>query len=117
MSIPPGLAVSSGKPDADSASASVITCAAAWEGRQVALSIPMLLDEHELCAANVSLLLKTFKESTATIFRFCLLEKRVLFLGRSAPAWLTCKMVGACHISRLLPLPIFTAAASHSSPV
>ncbi len=98
MSIAPGQAASSSKVEPEYASANVIMCAAAWEGRQIALSIPVLLDEHEVCAANVSLLLKTFKESTATIFRFCLLEKRVLFLGRSAPAWLTSKMVTASCI-------------------
>ena len=63
------------------------------------LTIPILLDEHELCAANASLLLRTFKEQTATIFRFCLLEKRVLFLGRSCPAWVTCKMVRVARVA------------------
>jgi hypothetical protein len=98
--------------DADVANASVVTCAASWDGRQVPLSIPALLDDHELCAANVSFLLKTFKENTATIFRFCLLEKRVLFLGRSSPAWVTCKMVsllritdGHLHLSLCLIIP------------
>ena len=99
LSIPPGQAVSASKLDADVANASVVTCAASWDGRQVPLSIPALLDDHELCAANVSFLLKTFKENTATIFRFCLLEKRVLFLGRSSPAWVTCKMVSLPRIT------------------
>ena len=93
--VPPGQAVSNTKSDSEGSSANVLNCTAAWEGRRVPLSVPLLLDDHEICAANVSLLLKTFKESTATIFRFCLLEKRVLFLGRSSPAWTTCKMVSA----------------------
>lgn len=93
VTIPPGQALSSSKLEVDSANVNVMSCSVVWDGRPVALTVPVLLDEHELCAANVSLLLKTFKENTATIFRFCLLEKRVLFLGRSASAWTTCKMV------------------------
>jgi hypothetical protein len=99
LCIPPGQAAVASKSDIDVATASVVTCAASWDGHQVPLSIPALLDDHELCAANVSFLLKTFKENTVTIFRFCLLEKRVLFLGRSAPAWVTCKMVSPLLIT------------------
>jgi hypothetical protein len=91
--VPPGQAVTIVKPDAEGSIVSVFNCSAEWHGRRVALSIPLLLDVYEICAANVSFLLKTFKESTSTIFRFCLMEKRVLFLGRSSPAWVTCKLV------------------------
>jgi hypothetical protein len=93
LCVPPGQAIAGGRSDADLANANAMSCSALWEGRHIPLTLPLLLDDHELCAANVSILLKAFKENTTTIFRFCLLEKRVLFLGRSCSAWLTCKMV------------------------
>ena len=93
QNVPPGQAVANLESDAEGQITKVLNCSAEWEGRRISLSIPLLLDDYEICAANVTLLLKTFKESVSTIFRFCLLEKRVLFLGRSSPAWMTCKMV------------------------